>query len=280
MSQAEQKTIHKNAGTGKQGQNPIENVSGYIASFVIFTIITALWVFIVRDDDFYQTTKIFGYALPATTVFYLLTMPALGFLAGRWRFYQASVGLAGTAPRILARLLQFAYSHILIVLFTAAMLTETLLGWNIDDAVRELDDQLFDIASRFAPWLSAYLAGFNLGRATGLSAWLKSADHGSIIDSHPGTAFAAEGFADAQDDHEPALGDNHDAPHAAPTAHYGQRREPVFGDWGNTPANAAHEPEDAAPHPDHRGAQPPHHDHGIGSGSPHDVRTPSFHRLR
>ncbi|MEM6414514.1 MAG: hypothetical protein AAF720_07635 [Pseudomonadota bacterium] len=143
-----------------------DRLAGYVASFFAFGAITALWAFVVRGDDFYGTMPVFGAVLPVTTITYLLTMPVFGFIAGKWRYE------APTSPfwlgKAFARSLNFIYSHLLIVLFTAAMVTQSFLGWNIDDAVREIDDRLFDIASRFAPWLAAYLAGFNLGRATGL----------------------------------------------------------------------------------------------------------------
>ncbi|MEM6536674.1 MAG: hypothetical protein AAF668_02975, partial [Pseudomonadota bacterium] len=71
--------------------------------------------------------------------------------------------------RAFARLINFCYSHILIVLFTAAMASEAFIGWNLDNAVEAIDNQLFDLASRYAPWLAAYLGGFNFGRATSLS---------------------------------------------------------------------------------------------------------------
>ena len=76
------------------------------------------------------------------------------------------------------------------------------LGWNIDSAVREIDDSIFDIASRFAPWVSAYLAGFNLGRlwearagAPPKGAGHKMSmgdDHQNWNADHDGEAFRAE----------------------------------------------------------------------------------------
>jgi hypothetical protein len=45
------------------------------------------------------------------------------------------------------------------------MISDYFFGFNIDENIKRLDDRMFDMASRFAPWLSAYLAGFNLGRA-------------------------------------------------------------------------------------------------------------------
>ncbi|MEL6361087.1 MAG: hypothetical protein AAFR21_08360 [Pseudomonadota bacterium] len=151
--------------------SPVESFSGYLASALVFAVITGLWVFLVSEDDFYQRTQVFGLELPITTVFYLATMPALGYLAGRWRFYHTSTRKTLSPARILARSFQFIYSHILIVLFTAAMVTRTLLDWNIDGTIQQLDDQLFVMASRFAPWLSAYMTGFNLGRALGIRSW-------------------------------------------------------------------------------------------------------------
>ena len=145
-----------------------ERVGGYLASALIFAGITALWAWIVRDDPYYSMTELLGLTLPVATVFYLTVMPGLGFIAGRWR-YQAdgARGAGAWLAKVFARSLHFLYAHILIVLFTAAMALDHFLGWNIDNAVRDIDDGIFDIASRFAPWVSAYLAGFNLGRVWG-----------------------------------------------------------------------------------------------------------------
>jgi|GEM_PF-4293831 len=145
-----------------------DRVGGYIASALIFSGITALWAWIVRDDPYYSMTDLLGLTLPVATVFYLTVMPGLGFIAGRWR-YQADGARGGGAwiAKVLARSFHFLYSHILIVLFTVAMASNHFIGWNMDNAVRDIDDGIFDIASRFAPWVSAYLAGFNLGRIWG-----------------------------------------------------------------------------------------------------------------
>ena len=161
--------------------SPDDRIGGYFASFLAFGAITALWAFVVRGDDFYGMREIFGVTLPTTTVFYLVTMPVIGFVVGRWRYHQSGGGGGmGWLGKGVARAANFAYSHLLIVLFTAAMASEAFLGWNLDQAVQTIDDQLFDMASRFAPWLSAYLAGFNLGRGTGLSAWRKRNGGGDI----------------------------------------------------------------------------------------------------
>ena len=146
-----------------------ERAGGYLVSALIFAGITAAWAYIVRDDDFYQWTELFQFRLPIATVFYVTVMPLAGFWAGRWR-YQANGGAgAGWVAKVIARTLNFLYSHILIVLFTSAMMTEFLFAWDISDSVREIDDNMFEIAERFAPWLSAYLFGFNLGRAWGIT---------------------------------------------------------------------------------------------------------------
>ncbi|MGF1543345.1 MAG: hypothetical protein ACFB00_02355 [Parvularculaceae bacterium] len=153
-------------------KDPDDRIGGYVASFLAFAGITALWAFLVRDDNFYSTMTIAGVSLPVITVAYLFTMPALGFMIGQWRYHERDgrrpLGFLGKG---VARALNFVYSHLLIVLFTVAIVTDRFLAWNIDDAIRQIDDNLFDVASRFAPWVAAYLAGFNLGRAAGLRAW-------------------------------------------------------------------------------------------------------------
>ena len=145
-----------------------ERRGGYLSSALVFAGITALWAWIVRDDPYYRMTEIFGITLPVATVFYLVFIPALGLMMGRWRYdpTEHGSGVAGVLSKALVRAGHFAYSHLLIVLFTAAMLTDRLLALNIDDVVQTIDDNLFDLGSRFAPWLSAYLAGFNVGRAS------------------------------------------------------------------------------------------------------------------
>ena len=150
-------------------QIPDSWIGGYVTSFIIFSAITALWAFVVRGDDFYRLIPVFCFNIPATTLFYLLFMPLIGFVAGRWRYAASGGDRSYSLSKALAEGLHFTYSHLLIVLFTLAMAAEAFFGWNLDNAVREIDDRFFDIASRFAPWLAAYLAGFNLGRAAGLS---------------------------------------------------------------------------------------------------------------
>jgi len=139
---------------------------GYLTSAAAFAGITALWAVIVRTDPYYRLIDLFGARVPAAMIAYLIMMPLAGFLIGRWR-YQAPHrgGAAAFAPKLVARLVHFTYVHLLIVLFTVAMATDYFLGLNIDQQVKAIDDRMFDLAARFAPWLAAYLAGFNLGRA-------------------------------------------------------------------------------------------------------------------
>lgn len=144
-----------------------ERRGGYLTSAAAFAGITALWAWIVQDDPYYRMTELFGFDLPIATVFYLTFMPALGVMLGRWRYDETQqLGGAGMVGRAFARAGHFLYSHLLIVLFTVAMLSDRVLAVNIDDAVQQFDDELFRLGSRFAPWLSAYLAGFNIGRAS------------------------------------------------------------------------------------------------------------------
>ncbi len=173
-------------------KHPDDRIGGYYASFLAFAGITALWAFIVREDAFYGSTPLFGVLVPVTTVVYLLTMPLIGYLIGRWRYDAADInrGAFGFLGKGVARALNFAYSHLLIVLFTIAMVTDAFFNWNIDAAVETIDDNLFAVASRFAPWLAAYLAGFNLGRAMGLTAWRKR--QAARDDLGPLTAFPAQ----------------------------------------------------------------------------------------
>ena len=139
---------------------------GYWSSALIFAGITALWAQIVREDPYYAMTTLLGLTLPVATVFYLTVMPLIGFVGGRWR-YETSADERENSwfAKIFARTVHFLYSHLLLALFTAAMVVEHFFGLNIDETVRRIDDNMFDMASRFAPWLSAYLAGFNVGRA-------------------------------------------------------------------------------------------------------------------
>lgn len=153
----------------KQGEklSAPRETGGYLTSAVAFSAITALWAVIVRDDPYYRLTDLFGVRIPAILLAYALIMPLVGFFIGRWRYQSPSRGgLFGRLAKTGARLIQFTYVHLLIVLFTIAMATDTFLGLNLDDQVRRIDDRLFDVAARFAPWLAAYLAGFNLGRAS------------------------------------------------------------------------------------------------------------------
>jgi hypothetical protein len=188
-------------------KHPDERIGGYVASFIAFSAITALWAFIVRSDDFYQSTELFGVEMPVITLAYLFTMPLIGFLAGVWRYHREGGFWLGKA---VARSFQFVYAHLLIVLFTVAMVTDYFLGFNIDNAIRDIDDGLFDAASRFAPWLSAYLAGFNLGRIFGLRSWRRR--NGAIVEA---SAPQASIFS-ARDSEAGTVGE--------------ERTEPVFSD--------------------------------------------------
>jgi hypothetical protein len=165
-----------------------ELAGGYIASGLIFAGVTALWAFIVRDDPYYRLTDLFGARVPATMTAYLALMPLAGFFIGRWRYDHGAGGRTPFAAKLGARALHFTYAHSLIVLFTAAMLAETWFGLNVDDQVKKFDDRMFDLAARFAPWLAAYLAGYNFGRASvaeagGMAAPLSVPDAPAFIDA-------------------------------------------------------------------------------------------------
>lgn len=141
--------------------------AGYLTSAAVFAGATALWAVIVRDDSYYRLIDIGGARVPLTMLTYLFAMPFAGFLIGRWRYHRPHQGGAiAYAAKLIARAIHFTYAHTLIVLFTVAIAMDYFLGLNIDEQVRSLDDRMFDVAARFAPWLCAYLAGFNLGRAT------------------------------------------------------------------------------------------------------------------
>ena len=159
---------------------------GYLTSALVFAAFTALWAVIVRNDPYYRLVDVFGARLPATMIAYLILAPLLGLLIGRWRYHDRHRGgAAGYLGKLGARVIHFTYVHLLIVLFTVAMATDYFLGLNIDQQVRQLDDRMFDLAARFAPWLAAYLAGFNLGRAT------RSGKGAGPIDSGLAAGFVA-----------------------------------------------------------------------------------------
>ncbi|MEL7488898.1 MAG: hypothetical protein AAGJ87_17005, partial [Pseudomonadota bacterium] len=155
---------------------------------------------------YYAMTQLLGLRLPVATVFYVTVMPALGFILGRWR-YQAdgARGAGAWIAKAAARGFHFLYAHLLIVLFTLAMAVNYFFGWNMDSAVEEIDDNLFDIASRFAPWLAAYLAGFNLGRvwaagAAEVNRMTRAAEQGDVsLSERPEPVLSADGFTDRRD---------------------------------------------------------------------------------
>ena len=205
------KPVAKRRGDPRAGR---ELSGGYIASALIFAGVTALWAFIVRDDPFYRLTDLFGVRVPAMLAVYVGAMPLAGFIIGRWRYDRGRGGLARFAAKLGARALHFAYSHSLIVLFTAAMVAERWLGLDLDDQVKQFDDRMFDVAARFAPWLAAYLTGFNFGRA-------------SVA------GLAAEPMAPQRADkavfiEAPELEDGVDEPPAPPPHGREGRTEPVF----------------------------------------------------
>jgi hypothetical protein len=140
---------------------------GYVTSALVFAGLTAFWAIIVRSDPYYRLIDLGGVRVPITMLAFLVVMPLAGFLIGRWRYHQPHRGGALTfAGRLVARGVNFAYAHTLIVLFTLAMIMDAFLGLNIDQQVKALDDRMFEAAARYAPWLCAYLAGFNFGRAS------------------------------------------------------------------------------------------------------------------
>ncbi len=225
-------------------KHPDDRLAGYWASAAAFASMTALWAFVVQGDSFYRSFPVLGVILPAATAFYLLAMPLLGYLVGSWR-YQSSGGggVANWAVKAIARAFNFIYSHLLIVLFTTAVATQHFLGWNVDQAVKTIDDNLFVIASRFAPWLAAYLAGFNLGRALGLTRWRRRQDQAGNSNAGPANARTGATFEnDVAEKAEPPVFSHGrenlaadrtagDAAHhpAAASREIGFRRDPVIG---------------------------------------------------
>lgn len=154
------------ADLDRQHRGSAAGRGGYLTSAVVFALITALWAAIVRNDPFYRLVDVSGVRVPLTMAAYLVAMPLAGFLLGSWRFERAHNGGAiGYAGKLVARAVHFIYAHFLIVLFTLAMAADRFFGLNVDSQIKGLDDGMFDLAARFAPWLAAYLAGFNIKRA-------------------------------------------------------------------------------------------------------------------
>ncbi len=212
----------------KQGR---ELTGGYIASGLIFAGVTALWAFIVRDDPYYRLTDLFGARVPAMLIAYLALMPLAGFFIGRWRYDRGAGGLGRFAAKLGARALHFTYAHSLIVLFTGAMLAEKWLGLDLDAQVRAIDDRLFDLVARFAPWLAAYLTGFNFGRATVVRAAFAA----------PMPDAGAQAFSEA-----PAAEGAEEASHRPLLSPSGRRAEPVFTDAGPPREDRAPRPRQSA----------------------------------
>ena len=193
-----------------------EPLSGYVASAVVFAGITALWAFVVRDDPYYRFVEVGGVRLPLTTIVYLTAMPALALFIGMWRYDRRHQGGAlSFAGKLVARGVHFVYAHSLLVLFTVAMATDYFLGLNLDDQIRSLDDGLFDFAARYAPWLAAYLAGFNLGRALriardhrAVAAHLAADDLAHFGEDAPESVKAAPRKRERKRREQPMLGDN------------------------------------------------------------------------
>lgn len=150
----------------KIGAGAVRGSGGYLSSAVAFAAITAIWAFIVRSDPYYRAIDLLGVRAPLGMMAYLVAMPLAGLAFGVWRYDRAARrGGVNWLGKLAARAVQFTYAHLLLVLFTVAMAADYFLGLNIDQQVRRIDDRLFDMAARFAPWLAAYLAGYNLGRA-------------------------------------------------------------------------------------------------------------------
>lgn len=170
----------RNSASGGSG-----DAHGHLTSALVFAGITGLWAVIVRNDPYYRLIDFFGARVPATMIAYLVLMPLAGVLIGRWRYDgRHSGGAAGYAGKLLARIVHFTYVHLLIVLFTVAMATDYFFNLNIDTQIRSIDDRMFDVAARFAPWLAAYLTGFNLGRA------MRRAPDASAAGAATATAFS------------------------------------------------------------------------------------------
>lgn len=213
--------------------------AGYLTSAIVFAGLAALWAVMVRADPFYRPADLGGVGIPVMMIGFLAGMPLIGFLIGRWRYHQPHQGGAlSFGAKLVARGVHFTYAHTLVVMFTVAMAMDTFLGFNIDAQVRALDDQIFDAAARFAPWLCAYLAGFNLGRAT-----RKETIYVALA---PGEEFAAAEI----DDHFSAVADE---PVPAPKPAKGRKRgkaraEPARLDSPFVPG-AMRAPDEEAPAP-------------------------------
>lgn len=176
-----------------------EPAAGYALSALVFAGFAALWAFVVRDDPFYHATQVFGVRAPVMMLVYLVGAPLVGFVIGLWRYDRRHHGgVFSFAGKLIARGVHFTYAHFLLVLFTIAMATDYFLGLNLDAQVKAIDDRAFDVAARFAPWLAAYLAGFNIGRAiriardyAALAAALPAGGSASFASDAP--AIAADG---------------------------------------------------------------------------------------
>ncbi|MEL6213885.1 MAG: hypothetical protein AAFQ96_09895, partial [Pseudomonadota bacterium] len=119
--------------------------AGHAVSALAFIAMTALWAYIVRNDPYYSSVQVFGVTLPVKTAGYLTILPLTGYIIGRWRYRSAPRRAALPAlASALAGVLHFLYSHILLVLFTGAVAVRTFVGWDMDEAVRSIDDRLFD----------------------------------------------------------------------------------------------------------------------------------------
>ena len=198
-----------------------EGRGGFLASAGAFAAITAAWALMTRDDVFYGDVEIGGFAIPATMIAYLVAMPLVGFLVGRWRYEHHDGAVPALLPKLGARAVHFVYAHLLLVLFTAAMAAETIFGANLDAQVKAIDAGAFDLAERFTPWLAAYLTGFNLGRyARARSGRAKSEDASDNAISARGEPFF-ESAPKRSADGEPARPREPMAPH-----HEEERRRP------------------------------------------------------
>lgn len=141
-----------------------EGWGGYLFSAFCFALLAAVWAVMVRDDPYYRATNVFGAHLPAALILSVTAAPVAGFAFGRWR-YDRPLSLIGAIFAAPARLAQAVYAHALLVAMTVAAIAVFANGATLAGASPPLDTTAL---VRWAPWIAAYVAGFNLGRAATL----------------------------------------------------------------------------------------------------------------
>jgi hypothetical protein len=151
-------------GARSQGAGQ-EDAGGFGAAALVFAGLTALFAYVGRSDLYLGAVELAGARFSIALLIALAAAPLFGLLIGAWRYDKAHAGGAiGLAAKLIARAIQFGYVHFLLLATAIALIAALALDVDLEATAAHSADW-FSAVLRAAPWLTAYLMGFTLGRA-------------------------------------------------------------------------------------------------------------------